>query len=60
MDECSGTIVIALERTYFPSGFDKRGGTKEQILSDTKYATPWNQIEAAMSLFKRTSFITHY
>ena len=52
MDECSGTIIIALERTYFPSGFDKRGGTNQQTLTDAKYSTPWNQIEAAMSYSK--------
>jgi hypothetical protein len=49
LDSCSGTVVIALERMYFPSGIEKRGGTKEASLSDIKLPTPWNQIEAAMA-----------
>ena len=49
LDKCAGTVVIALERTYFVSGIEKRGGPKESILNDTKLPTPWNQIEAAMS-----------
>ena len=49
MDECSGTIVIALERTYFPNGLEKRGGEKEIKLHEVRYPTPWNQIEAAMA-----------
>ncbi|MEP5732206.1 MAG: hypothetical protein ABJL67_22865 [Sulfitobacter sp.] len=49
MDRCVGTVVIALERSYFPSGAEKRGGTNETTLAETKLATPWNQIEAAMA-----------
>ena len=49
LDNCSGTVVIALERAYFPNGTDKRGGPKETPLADIKLATPWNQIEAAMA-----------
>jgi len=49
MDKCSGTVIIALERTYFGSGIEKRGGPKESTLTDVKLPTPWNQIEAAMS-----------
>ncbi|HWC61915.1 MAG TPA: hypothetical protein VHC44_19665 [Verrucomicrobiae bacterium] len=49
MSSCSGTVIIALERMYFPSGIGKRGGTKETALSNVKLATPWNQIEAAMA-----------
>lgn len=49
MDQCAGTIVIALERTYFPSGIDKRGGPQESPLSEIKLPTPWNHIEAAMA-----------
>lgn len=46
---CSGTVVIALERTYFAAGVEKRGGPKEHKLTDVKLPTPWNHIEAAMS-----------
>lgn len=49
LDKCSGTVVIALERMYFPSGIEKRGGPKEVPLSDVRLPTPWNQIEAAMA-----------
>ncbi|MEG0324858.1 MAG: hypothetical protein RR619_12735, partial [Raoultibacter sp.] len=49
LDKCSGTVVIALERMYFSSGVEKRGGSKENPLVDVKLATPWNQIEAAMA-----------
>jgi hypothetical protein len=49
MDKCSGTVIIALERSYFPMGVDKRGGPKESPLADVRLPTPWNQIEAAMS-----------
>jgi len=49
MDSCSGVAVIALERRYFPSGVERRGGPKQSNLSDIKLATPWNQIEAAMA-----------
>jgi len=49
LDRCSGTVVIALERTYFAAGIEKRGGSKESALTEVKLPTPWNHIEAAMS-----------
>lgn len=49
LDKCAGTVVIALERSYFASGVEKRGGPKESPLSDVRLPTPWNQIEAAMA-----------
>lgn len=49
LDKCVGTVVIALERSYFPAGVDKRGGPKEAALSDIRLPTPWNHIEAAMA-----------
>jgi hypothetical protein len=49
LDRCSGTVVIALERSYFPSGTEKRGGPKASALADVKLPTPWNHIEAAMA-----------
>ncbi len=52
MDDCYGTIIVALERTYFSEGIEKRGGNKEKILTDVKYTTTWNQIEAAMAYVK--------
>lgn len=49
LDKCSGTVVIALERMYFASGIEKRGGSKEASLAEIRLPTPWNQIEAAMA-----------
>ena len=49
LDKCSGTLVIALERSHFASGTEKRGGPKEITLTDVKLPTPWYQIEAAMT-----------
>jgi hypothetical protein len=53
LDSCQGAVVIALERSFFPSGISKRGGPNESQLSDTKLPTPWNQIEAAMAYSRR-------
>ena len=49
--QCAGAVVIALERTYFAEGIDKRGGgeTRERILKDVRLPTTWNHIEAALS-----------
>lgn len=49
MDKCSGVVVIALERIFFASGLDKRGGPNQAQITDVKLTTPWNQIEAAMA-----------
>ena len=49
LDKCSGTVVIALERLYFPSGAERRNGPKQSLLAETSLPTPWNQIEAALS-----------
>jgi hypothetical protein len=49
MEKCSGTVVIALERSYFPTGVDKRGGPNEVPFTNVRLPTPWNHIEAAMS-----------
>jgi len=49
MDRCSGIMVIALERSFFPSGNEKRGGNNEKSLVNISLATPWNHIEAAMA-----------
>ena len=49
LDRCSGTVVIALERSYFAAGLEKRGGPKQTTLSEIRLPTPWNHIEAAMA-----------
>ena len=48
LDKCCGVVVIALERTYYPSGVEKRGGPKQADLAEVRLPTPWNHIEAAM------------
>ncbi len=49
MDKCRGAVVIALERSFFASGTEKRGGPDESTLANVKLPTPFNQIEAAMA-----------
>jgi len=49
LDTCAGTVVIALERYYYPSGTEKRGSADEISHEKIKLPTPWNQIEAALS-----------
>ena len=53
MNECCGSVVIALERSYFAKGIDKRGGDSEKTIKDIRLPTPWNQIEATMSYTRR-------
>ena len=52
MEDCTGLIIIALERTYFEKGKERRGSSKEKELNDVKFTTPWNQIEAGMAYAK--------
>lgn len=49
LDKCAGAVVIALERSFFQLGVDRRGGQKESQLSNVKLPTVWNHIEAAMA-----------
>ncbi len=49
MEKCSGVVVIALERSFFPAGLDRRGGPRQLSLADVRLPTPWNHIEAAMA-----------
>ena len=35
MNDCSGILVIALERTFFEKGIEKRGGAQEANLINT-------------------------
>jgi hypothetical protein len=52
MNDCSGILVIGLERTFFEKGTEKRGGPQELNLTNTRLATPWNQIESGMAYVK--------
>ena len=49
MEECAGVVIIALERTYFPAGVERRGHAKARELTEVRFATPFNQVEAAMA-----------
>ena len=53
MDRCVGTVVLALERSYFPEGIEKRGGDNEHAISKIALPTPWNHIEAAMAYSRK-------
>lgn len=53
MERCVGTVVIALERSYFPEGLEKRGGENEHVISDIALPTTWNHIEAAMAYSRK-------
>jgi hypothetical protein len=53
LDDCQGAVVIALERSFFPSGVEKRGGPNQKELSNIMLPTPWNHIEAAMAYSRR-------
>ncbi|WP_419271536.1 hypothetical protein [Paracoccus sp. T5] len=53
MDRCAGMVVLALERSFFPEGLEKRGGDKEKPVSNIVLPTPWNHIEATMAYSRR-------
>jgi hypothetical protein len=49
MQQCSGTVIIALERTHIQNGIERRGTNVENTLSNVNLPTVWNQIEAGMA-----------
>lgn len=49
MNECVGTVVVALERTFVAQALDRRGSPKETPVANICLPTVWNQIEAAMA-----------
>jgi hypothetical protein len=49
MRECSGTVILAFERTHVVAGVEKRGSAQEASLAGVNLPTVWNQIEAAMA-----------
>lgn len=52
IDNCSGVVVVALEKTYVKLGSENRGGDNEIPLNDVRIPTPWNQIETGLAYFK--------
>jgi hypothetical protein len=49
MKECSGTVIVAFERTYIETGIERRGSPDEKTFGKMPLPTVWNQIEAAMA-----------
>lgn len=49
MRQCSGAVILALERTHVKEAVDKRGSAAEQVIEGVNLPTVWNQIEAAMA-----------
>lgn len=49
MQDCSGTIVIALERIHIDSGTEFRESKRKTALDNVNLPTVWNQIEATMA-----------
>ena len=49
IDECAGTIVIAMTRISIKEGIEYVGGSHEQRFFNRYFSTVWNQIEAAMA-----------
>ena len=49
MHQCSGTVIIAFERTYIDKGKERRDSIKEKDLSNEICPTVWNHIEAALA-----------
>jgi len=46
---CDGVIVVANERKFVESGFEKRGSSNEHLLKEARYTTAWNHIESALA-----------
>jgi len=47
--ECDGIVVIAFARYRFPIGIELKDGGAELSLTDVRFPTVWNQIEASMA-----------
>lgn len=52
MNTCSGAIIVALERVYYPNGIERRNGPRQKELGEVQYTTVWNHIEAALAYAK--------
>lgn len=53
MGRCQGAVILALERYHFSDGVERRGSARQQSLREVKFATAWNQIEAALAYSKQ-------
>ena len=52
MEQCSGAVILALERDYYPNGIEKRGGPNQKPTQGIRLPTPWNHVEAAIAYTK--------
>lgn len=53
MESCKGVVVIALERLFIETGWEKRDSATSVRLSGVKVATSWNQVEAALGYARK-------
>jgi hypothetical protein len=49
METCSGSVIVAFERTHIREGVDRGRSESDNLLSERGLPTVWNQIEAAMA-----------
>lgn len=49
MRQCSGAVILALERVHIKEAVEKRGSPQEKPIQAINLPTVWNQIEAAMA-----------
>lgn len=49
INDCSGVIVVAMERIVIETGYERKGSALEQNVSGRFLTTPWNHIEATLA-----------
>jgi hypothetical protein len=49
MSSCSGSVIVAFERTHIAEGVDRGREGTSKVLRERGLPTVWNQIEAAMA-----------
>ena len=45
---CSGGIILGFEQLRVQNGIAKRGTDDERIITDARFPTPWNNLEAGI------------
>ncbi|HVQ11195.1 MAG TPA: hypothetical protein VMS19_04760 [Methyloceanibacter sp.] len=49
MNGCDGTVMVAFERIYTKEGRERSSSTKFTRITDQRFTTVWNHVEAAMA-----------
>jgi len=49
MSDCDGIVVVAYERKFITSGFEKRNSPNRTEITNSSYTTAWNHIESAIA-----------